>query len=319
VKARSFIEAQRRRADTLFQQIDAAQEDTATAPVQQLLSGLSQQLEQQREQIDRWLEKTRDRHPNWDKVIQGALSMRDHIAGAANQWENREAFLLQLDALLLLQKKHKDALSEEATEALSALYEEVRVATSTLWWTEDGWTELIDTLDHRTSAMRALSDWWEGLKQDKRRQRFMGKTEEHPWLASPKEPSLDHVGHRFRTEVLGPIRKFRQAMERAEGIIAPLVQDAHEVEAGDLRRTLGRLQRGGFLDISTLKDVDAPLQKLTQLEAITGGAAPEEVAAVGCWPNDSSYLRTALQDLARNGADYELDDTEHGVIITRHA
>jgi len=319
VKARSFIETQRRRADTLFQQIDAAQEDTAMDPVQQLLNGLSEQLDQQREQIDRWLEKTRDRHPNWDKVIQGALSMRDHIAGAASQWASRESFLLQLDALLLLQDEHEEALSEEVNEALSALYEEVRVATSTLWWTEDGWTELIDTLGHRTGAMQALSDWWKGLKQDERRKRVMEKTEEHPWLASPKEPSLDHVGHRFRTEVLGPIRKFRQAMERAEGIIEPLAKDAHEVEAADLRRTLGRLQRGGFFDISTVRDVDAPLQKLTLLETITGGAAPEEVDAIGYWPKDKSYLKTALQDLARDEADYKFDDTEHGVIIKRHA
>jgi hypothetical protein len=179
--------------------------------------------------------------------------------------------------------------------------------------------ELIDTLSHRTSAIQAVSDWWEGLKQDEKRQRFMEKTEEHPWLASPKEPSLDHVGHQFRTEVLGPLRKFRQAMERAEDIIDPLTRDAHEVEAADLRRTLGRLQRGGFLDVSTVRDVDAPLQKLTLLETITGGAAPGEVDAIGYWPKDRSYLKTALQDLARDGEDYELDDTEHGVIIKRHA
>jgi hypothetical protein len=138
-------------------------------------------------------------------------------------------------------------------------------------------------------------------------------------LASPKEPSLDHVGHRFRTEVLGPLRKFRQAMERAEGIIDPLTRDAHEVESADLRKTLGRLQRGGFLHVSTLRDVDAPLQKLTLLETITDGAAPSEVDAIGYWPKDRSYLKTALQDLARDEEDYELNDTEHGVIIKRHA
>ena len=319
VKARSFIEAQRRRADTLFQQIEAAQEDTAIGPVQQLLNGLSKRLDQQREQIDRWLKKTRDRHPNWDSVIQGALSMRDQIEGAASQWASRESFLLQLDALLLLHKKHEEALSGEAAEALSTLYEEARVATSTLWWTEDGWTELIDTLSHRTSAMQALSDWWEELKQDERRQRLMEETDGHPWLAPPNDPSLGHVGHRFRTEVLGPLRKFRQAMERAAGIIGPLTRDAHEVETADLRQTLGRLQRGGFLDVPTVRGVDAPLQKLDRLETITGGAAPGEVDAIGYWPKDSSYLKTALQDLARNEADYEIGDTEHGVIIKRHA
>jgi len=319
VKARSFIEAQRRRADTLFQQIKAAQEDTATDPVQQLLDGLSDQLGQQREQIDRWLDKTRERHPNWDSVIQGALSMRDQIEGAARQWAGRESFLLQLDALLLLNERHEEALSEEAAKALSGLYEEVRVATSTLWWTEDGWTELIDTLGHRTSAMQALSDWWEELQQDERRQRLMEETKDHPWLAAPNEPSLGHVGHRFRTEVLGPLRRFRQAMERAEDIIEPLTRDAHEVETAELRQTLGRLQRGGFLDVPTVRDAGAPLQKLTLLKTITGGAAPEEVGAIGYWPKDSSYLKTALQDLARDGGDYELADTEHGVIITRHA
>ena len=319
VKARSFIEAQRRRADTLFQQIEAAKEDTAIGPVQQLLNGLSKRLDQQREQIDRWLKKTRDRHPNWDSVIQGALSMRDQIEGAARQWASRESFLLQLDALLLLHEKHEEALSGEAAEALSTLYEEARVATSTLWWTEDGWTELIDTLSHRTSAMQALSDWWEELKQDERRQRLMEETDGHPWLAPPNDPSLDHVGRRFRTEVLGPLRKFRQAMERAAGIIGPLTRDAHEVETADLRQTLGRLQRGGFLDVPTVRDAGAPLQKLDRLETITGGAAPGEVDAIGYWPKDSSYLKTALQDLARNEADYEIGDTEHGVIIKRHA
>jgi hypothetical protein len=245
--------------------------------------------------------------------------MRDQIEGAARQWASRESFLLQLDALLLLHEKHEEALSGEAAEALSTLYEEARVATSTLWWTEDGWTELIDTLSHRTSAMQALSDWWEELKQDERRQRLMEETDGHPWLAPPNDPSLGHVGRRFRTEVLGPLRKFRQAMERAAGIIGPLTRDAHEVETADLRQTLGRLQRGGFLDVPTVRDAGAPLRKLTLLETITGGAAPGEVDAIGYWPKDSSYLKTALQDLARNEADYEIGDTEHGVIIKRHA
>ncbi len=319
VKARSFIEAQRRRADTLFQQIDAAQRDTATDPVQQLLNGLSEQLGQQREQIDRWLKKTRDRHPNWASVIQGVLNRQEQIEAAARQWDTRESFLLQLDALLLLQKKHEEALDGEAAEALSTLYEEVRVATSTLWWTEDGWTELIDTLDNRTAATQALNSWWADLKQDEDRTRVMEKTKENPWLAPPKEPSLDSVGHQFRTEVLGPLRSFRQAMERAEEMITPLTQDAHDVASSDLRRTLGRLQRGGFLDLSTVKDVDAPRQKLDLLEAVTGGATPEEVEAIGYWPKDADNFQNALHSLARNGDEYEFDDTDHGVIIRRHA
>ena len=319
VKARSFIGAQRRRADTLFQQIDAAKEDTATEPVQQLLHGLSGRLDQQREQIDRWLKKTRDRHPNWEKVIQGALSMRDQIEGAASQWETRESFLLQLDALLLLRKKNEENLGEEAVEALSTLYEEARVSTSTLWWTEDGWTELVDTLSHRTSAIQALNDWWNELRQGEDQSRLMEKTEDHPWLAPPNEPSLDHVGRDFRTEILGPLRGFRQAMERAESILTPLTQEAHEVDPADLRRALGRLQRGGYLNLSTLRETDAPLQKLAVLEAVTGGATPQEVEAVGYWPKDQNYLESALRSLVRDGDEYDLRDTDHGVIITRAA
>jgi hypothetical protein len=317
VKARSFIEGQRRRADTLFQQIDAAQGDTATDPIQQLLNGLSEQLGQQREQINRWLEKTRDRHPNWEKVVQGTLSMRDHIEGAASQWASRESFLLQLDALLLFYQNHEEDLSEDAAGALSTLYQEARASTSTLWWTEDGWTELIDTLGHRTSAIQALRGWWEDLRQDEKRSRLMEETKGHPWLADPTDPSLSHVGQKLRTEILGPLRRFRQAMERAEEIIEPLVREAHEVESSGLRRTLGQLQRGRYLDLSTVKDAEAPLQKLQLLEAVTGGAAPGDVTAVGYWPKDRNYLRSALRSLAEDGDNYDLKDTEHGVIISQ--
>lgn len=316
VKARSFIEAQRRRADTLFQQIGAAQEDTATEPVQQLLGGLSDWLSQRRDQIQRWLDKTQDQHPNWESVIEGALSMQDQIEGAAGQWDTRESFLLQLDALLLFYEKHEEDLSEEAAEDLSTLHQETRAATSILWWTEGGWAELVNALGHRTSAIQALGDWWKELRQDEDRARVMEKTKNQPWLAPPKEPSLSHVGRKFRTDILGTLRGFRQAMERAEGIIDPLTEEPHKVDPADLRRTLGRLQRGGYLDLPAVKGTETPLQKLQLLEAITGGAAPGEVGAVGYWPKDANHLKSALQRLVRDEDDYKLKDTEHGVIIT---
>jgi hypothetical protein len=107
-------------------------------------------------------------------------------------------------------------------------------------------------------------------------------------------------------------------MERAEEIIGPLVREAHEAEPSGLRRTLGRLQRGRYLDLSTVKGAEAPLQKLQLLEAVTGGAAPGEVTAVGYWPKDRNYLRSALRSLVRDGDNYDLNDTEHGVIISQH-
>lgn len=145
----------------------------------------------------------------------------------------------------------------------------------------------------------------------------MEETKGHPWLVSPTDPSLGHVGRKLRTEILDPLRRFRQAMERAEEIIEPLMREAHEAEPSDLRQTLGRLQRGRYLDLPTVKSAEAPLQKLQVLEAVTGGAAPGEVEAVGYWPKDRNHLRSALRSLVRDGDDYDLNDTERGVIISQ--
>jgi hypothetical protein len=319
VKARSFIDAQRRQADTLQQQIDAAQQDAATEPVQQLLKALSDWLSQTRDQLVSWLQKTRDRRPNWDAVVRGARRVQQQIEAASDQWKTRESHLLQLDALLLLHERHADTIGEEASETLGDLFEEARAATSTLWWTEDGWTEYVDILEHRTAAIETLAAWWQELQHDEKRKALRERTAENPWLASLHDLSLEHIGHTFRAEFLGPLRTFRQSMERAERILGPLTRDAHDVEPADVRGALGRLQRQGDLGIPSSETVDQNLQRLQVLHALTKGASPAEIQGIGVWPRDQNDLLEPLYRLAEEGRECELDDTEHGLIVRPNA
>jgi hypothetical protein len=319
VKAREFIQAQRRQADTLQQQLDAARQDTASDPVQQLLKKLSDWLSQTRDQLDSWLETTRTHRPNWDAVIRGALRVQEHIDTAVTQWSNRESNLLQLDALLLLFNEYATEIGEDAAEALETLDGEAGAATNTYWWTDDGWTEYVDILSHRTVAVKALADWWEGIKQDEDRKTLFEKTDDNPWLASFPNAPVDDLGTTFRDEFLRPLRTFRSSMERVERILDPLTQEAHTVDAADVRRALGRLKRMDELGIPSEETVTESLRRLNVLETLLQGSSPSDIEGIGLWPADQADLMRALTRLSQDGVEYEFDDTDHGLIIRPNA
>ena len=315
VKARAFIDQQRRRADTLHQRIEAAGQDAASEPVGRLLERLAEWLENKSDQLGRWLKKTQKRRPNWDSVIQGALDAQAQLETAEGQWATREPYLLQLDGLLLLHDQYTEAIGEEAARALNALYEEARAATTTLWWTGDGWTQFVDRLESRGETIRALRKWWEKAWETEAINKLLEETDGHPWLVSPRELSLTHLGSTFRGEYLDPLRSVRNSAQRVEETLRPLVQDAHDLTAADVRQTLGRLQRG--VDLAPPDDETATqhLRRLQVFEALTGGATPDDVMGIGHWPRDHDDLAGPLHRLAEEGAELSFDDTEHGLRI----
>ncbi len=316
VKARSFIEDQRRRADTLRDRIKAAKENAATEPVERLLGGLFEWLAQTRDQVERWLKKTRTEDSNWESVIQGVLRVQGQFGAAETQWESRESYLLQLDGLLLLQDRYGETIGEEAAGALSTLCEEARVATDTLWWTEDGWTELIDRLNAHSDATGALEKWWNETRHREEVETLMEKTRDHPWLVSPRKLPLDWLGRTFRRKYLGPVRNVRTKIERAENVLRPFMQDAHDLQTGDVQRSLGRLRSGADLELPTDEEIEQHRTRLQVLETLTGGAGPEETGAIGLWPEDEKALKIPLSRVAQSGEMPSIDDAKHGVIIT---
>ncbi len=320
VKTRDFIDDQRRRADTLRQQIKAAEEDAATEPVKRLLERLAGWLKERRDQLKRWLDKIRDRQSDdgqqikWESVIQSTLETQAQIGAAKTQWASRESYLLQLDGLLLLRNQREEAVDDETVRALDTLYEEARAATPTLWWTDDGWTEFVDRLGHHGEAVRALRDWWDGVRHSEALEELLEKVEGNPWLASPLDLPK-HIGVSFRSECLDPIRTLRSSIERTEDTLRPLVQEAHEVAPSDVRQALGRLQRGTDLAVPTDETARQHLRRLRALEALTEGAGPDDVMGLGYWQNDHEDLADPLRRLAREDADLTFEDTEHGVRI----
>jgi len=315
-KVRSFLERQQDQVDTLRQQIRAAQDSAASDPVKHLFGKFQEWLTQTYDSITSWSESTRSSQPDWETVVDKAIGVQDQIRAAQNQWENREAYLLQLDALLVLYENHSELLPKDVREALDRLLQDARMAADTLWWTDDGWTEYVDRLGGLSETVQCLRDWWTSLWEQEARQKLLERTADHPWLVSSIELPTQAVGRRFETEYLHPLRSARQSMKRAERILKPLTRDAHDVEAADVRWALGKLQSEHGLHVPPLVEIETQLRKLRVVEDITQGAAPTEVAGVGIWPRDRDDLTGPLEELVRRGESPSLTQTEHGLILT---
>jgi hypothetical protein len=108
-------------------------------------------------------------------------------------------------------------------------------------------------------------------------------------------------------------------MERVERILDPLTQEAHTVDAADVRRALGRLKRMDELGIPSEETVTESLRRLNVLETLLQGSSPSDIEGIGLWPADQADLMRALTRLSQDGVEYEFDDTDHGLIIRPNA
>jgi hypothetical protein len=324
VKARDYISSQKRQTKQLHDQVLAKKDNAATAPVRALLGGLTNHLAQTHDGFEEWLESTQTPNPDWETIADEVLAARNRVQEAADRWDKREAHFLQLDALLLLQKEHLNAIgAQPVEEALNSLREEAESVETTPWWTSDGWTEFVDGLQSRSDATAALGAWWQDVKAEEPRHELYERTEGHAWLVSPMDPTLDGVGETFRRQYLDDLRSFNHSMSRTGELIAPLAGDADQIEIGQIQRALGHMKDGISPNVPAISKAEELLEKMDTLEQVAEVGAPASIKAAGVWPDDRGDLESQLHDLAeRKGIDpevleeeLELEDTENGVLI----
>lgn len=314
VQFRSFLVEQRQRVNTLRQQVQVVTQAATTPPVTELLDGMVDWLTEMQGSLTDWLDETQQQQPQWGEIVSAALDAEQRIGQAIAQWETRESYLLQLDALLLVHDSYADTIGAGARRVLGDLYREAEAASEIQWWTQDGWTEYVDTLRSYNDAIVELRTWWDGVRGEENRKQLLTRVVEHPWLVSTDDPALDHVGHYFRRCYLDGLRAFRQSMQRTEEVLQPLMKDAHDLDTSEIRRVLGRLRDGIGPAVPPVEKVEELLQTLNILDAVTGGAGPSELAGVGTWPRDRKELTEPLQRLAQQGR-VAFEENEYGVTI----
>ena len=319
VQFRSFLVNQRQRVDTLGQQVRTVAQHAATKPVEELLGTLVAWLSETHAKLTSWLDETQNQQPQWGEIVEKALEAEKQIGKAQGQWDNREAYLLQLDALLLLGKEYTDSVGADVARVLNQLSNEAEAAVDARWWTDDGWTEYVDTLSSYNPAITALRSWWEEVTSEKSRKELLEQTRDHPWLIALDDPSFDHTGGQFRRKYLDGLRAFRKTMERQEQLLQPLMRDAHALSTSEVRRALGRLREGIGPGVPPAEKAEELLQTLRTVDAVTGGAGPSEISGIGTWPKDRKELTDPLKRLAQSGEDVALEENEHGIMITLSA
>jgi hypothetical protein len=246
--------------------------------------------------------------------VNGIRGKQDAIQTARNQWDRREAYILQLDALLLLRNHHAEILTEDLRDLLDDLEGGARMAADARWWTEDGWSDFVDRLGTYNQTVQQVDAWWQEVRTENSREELWEETKDHPWLGD--DVSTISVGRQFEQRLLRPLLDFRQSMGRAQRILKPLTEDAHGLEPSKLQWTLGRLQDQRELNIPSKEEVEDGFSKLRIVNQITDGAAPDKFEGIGCWPDDSPELIDALYELVQEDVDLTFENTEHGITLS---
>ncbi|WP_040606398.1 hypothetical protein [Salisaeta longa] len=315
VQFRHFLVEQRQKTDTLRKQVGIVAQNAATNPVCDLLEEFGKWLDEMYKALTEWRIETRHQQPQWGEIVSDALQAEQEIKEATAQWDTREPYILQLDALLVLQCQYAHAIGEPVHRALSNLQEQAQAAAAIQWWTKKGWTEYVDTLVSYNEALSTLKTWWRETVQEEHRKQLMDDTADHPWLVNPNAPALAHIGQTFRRQYLDGPRAFRQSMRRTEEILAPMMRDAHGLDTAKVRRALGRLQEGMGPSVPSVEEAEACLHALRTLDAVTAGATPSDVDSIGMWPADRKELTDPLRKLAHKRS-FAVEERTHAVIIS---
>ncbi|WP_350355435.1 hypothetical protein [Haloglomus halophilum] len=252
-----------------------------------------------------------------EELVAGATDDAAWLETAQERWTKQMAYLLQLEGLVRLGRHDIAWLDDAYTEAIEALTEQLTSQAETEWWTQEGWRELVRSLDARETAIESLEASWtaqqEAAELPALRQTLAG----HPWLLDPMELPDRSVHDGFRVQYLDPLRNTRSALERIEAAIEALTE--REPRADDEERLTEALGRLDDLDwaAATTATADTQRELAATLESVVGERTPSEVTGIGVLHTDADALEAQLErlDLSEDRPEVVTVGDGQGVLI----
>ncbi|QDG52067.1 hypothetical protein FIV42_15345 [Persicimonas caeni] len=323
---RQYLNNNRQRLRALLKVVEYKDEKIRQPETSRLMSAFLDGLRSRRDEIDSQLEQLKQREANWDALADASLAVGNWIDGARETWDLRGASLFEFEALLVLQSAGFPWLTDKTDTELSKLRSELDDARNIEWWSEQGWSDLRDTVSSLPDARSAVREAWTAYCEDGDRLELFEAVNENPWFASLDGFYTLQVQDEFERAYLRPLRHFQNEFDRLRRGVEPLV-DQNEADIDRLDRAVKALRTLAQKHEQMKADSEVAITELRTkwqyFKAVIGEYRPGDVAGVGMWPDDEPGLREVLRMVLRNPKrgtggklkDFELEQTDKGVIV----
>ncbi|RAW45814.1 hypothetical protein DQW50_07310 [Halorubrum sp. 48-1-W] len=306
INLRRADERLRIRQSNLREDVQLAHENVATDAVSSLLESFLEALTRRRDTTDQRLRTIKDRDDGLLDAIEETKREREWLDDVVETWELRRSTLGRWDAELTLGDSRFDWLEERAVTTIDARRERVAEFDGA-WWTADGWSRLVGTLEG--DATSDLERSWEAYTDRHDLHALAEDIESNDWI----RPLADRPGSArrgFERTYITPLQNVKDWYDSIETAIRPLLND-EETEFEGVTAEIRTLE--------TLDEaVDVPLDdlrgRLEALETVLGDVSPDDVDAVGVVPDDRQSIDERLARLVGSGA-VDVEETDTGVVI----
>ena len=318
---RQYLEDIRQRLHALLTEVTYKDDKIRQPETSSLVSAFSDGLRGRRDDIDSQLDELKQRKADWATLADATVDIGAWIEQARKTWDLRRAKLFEFEALLGLQDAGLSWVTDDADDVLSELRGELDAARHVEWWSNQGWSDLLDKTSSLADARSRVEEAWKQFCRDGDRQELFESVDKNPWFASLDGFHILQVQEQFEHEYLKPIRQFQTAFNHLRQGVEPIVDDDGP-DIDRLDRAVNTLRKLEDADESTTQ-IQQLRTKWEYFNAVIGDYRPGQVAGVGMWPDDEPGLREVLKTVARNGAggeadnlrDFEIEQTENGVIV----
>lgn len=251
----------------------------------------------------------------WERVIDETVAEQEWIDDVESRWTSRKTYLFQLEGLLQLGALDVEWISQEFTDEVGKLEQQLRAGANEKWWTQDGWQSFDQSLEARLSAISALETDWSAQIAETDAESLASELEGDEWLAPPLQLPEDSVHDGFQSGYLRPLRHFRDAHDSIQSCISALTnREPGTDDERHLKRALGTTDATTDWDALTEDRVATYHAKYETLEQLVGDTTPSEIEGIGVLFGDETALKGQFERLVESGTP-TIEQVDGGVRI----
>ena len=302
ITLRRANEQLRSRQSNLREDVQLARERVGTDAIDSLLRAFFDALSARRDDTDERLRIIKNQDEGLQSAIAETKREQERFDDVTKTWELRQPALSRWDAELTLGDSRFDWLDESAATVLDTRRERI-AGFGGAWWTADGWSQLVETLDGDVTGELARA--WGAYTDHYGLQALVEAITSNDWIRPPSERSTGlHSG--FERRYITPLQNVADWYDSIATAIQALQSD-EDAEFDRITAELSTLDEAVGVPIDDLRD---------RLDALTAliGDGPPGVDAVGVVPDDRQAIDKRLERLVAQGT-LAVEERDGGVVI----
>ncbi len=306
INLRRANEQLRTRQNSLREDVQLARENVATDAVDSLLETFLETLTHRQDETDDRLRVIKKQDDGLLEAIEETKREQKWFDDVVETWELRQSNLRRWDAELTLGDSRFAWLDESAVTTIDARRERI-TGYEGAWWTADGWSQLIETLEG--DATSELGRAWEAYTDRHSLHALSEDIESNEWIRPPAERPVS-IRRGFERAYVTPLQNVKDWYGSINTAIQALLSDDEaefERIATDIR-TLEPLDETLDIPLDELRD------RLEALTAVVSDRSPDDVDTVGVVPDDRQSIDKRLERLVESGA-VDIEERDTGVVI----